>query len=90
MVCPYCGSPAAPNAQKCAACHEWIDLDHAPPWAGDVHALWQVVFDYARNQKATGGGTGDSDMAGLGQAVYTAVTRMIAQGKAPPWLGKIP
>jgi hypothetical protein len=52
--------------------------------------LWQVVFDYARNQKASGGGTGDADMAGLGQAVYSAVTQMAAQGKAPPWLGRIP
>lgn len=88
MVCPYCGSPAAAGAQKCGACHEWIDLENPPPWAPDVAALWQVVFDYARNQKAAGGGA--ADMSGLGQAVYSAVTQMAGQGKAPPWLGRLP
>ena len=88
MVCPYCGSQTADASPTCGACSEWVDLDNKPPWADDIQALWQVVFDYARSQKASGGGTGDADMAGLGQAVYAKMSELMAGGKGPPWLGK--
>lgn len=88
MVCPYCGSQTADASPTCGACGEWVDLDNKPPWADDIQALWQVVFDYARSQKASGGGTGDADMAGLGQAVYAKMSELMAGGKGPPWLAK--
>jgi hypothetical protein len=90
MICPYCGSPTADGAQKCGTCLEWTNLDQRPPWAADIQALWRVVFDFARSQKAGGRGTGEADMAGLGRAVWAKLAELMAQGKAPPWLDRIP
>jgi hypothetical protein len=80
----------ADSAQKCSSCLEWINLAQKPPWAAEVQALWQVVFDYARSQKAGGRGTAEADMAGLGRAVYERVAQLIAEGRGPPWLGRLP
>lgn len=89
-MCPYCGSVVADTAQKCSACFEWVNLDQKPPWADEINTLWQVVFDYARNQKASGAGTADADMAGLGKAVHQQISQLILQGRGAPWLGKLP